>query len=253
MRILLFLFLTILPMLLFARSVKPPEKLGGVELLNLKEASSYAGWMQRYGWKDVRPFSDSASRFRLLDGTLRMESQDESFIIAADLASRLSKPISDFPYLRFVVRIGDVPRGAKLAGEEADDAAFRLYTVFNRDPWQALAYVWSWQLPVGDWSSRGRSFWGNFQGIRRKAFGQGEPLPHRWLTVEVDLRRDFRQQWPNQPLPAVRGLALKTDSNDVEGQRSLAWLRSVSLHRQSLKTQGYENWSLYRGTTLWFR
>lgn len=257
MRVLLCILLGLLPLVSLAATPAPPEPPGSsnhaVELLGLSGAEDYAAWMKRGNWTDIRPFSDSTTRFQLREGTLRMESRDEAFIIASDLSHHLSKSVAEYPYLRFVVKIGDVPRGAQLEGEKADDSAFRLYAVFNRDPWQALAYVWSWRMPVGTWSTRGYSFWGDFRGIRRKAFGQGEPLLEQWLTVEVDLRRDFQTQWPGQPLPVLRGLALKTDSNNVDGQRSLVWLRSASLHRTSLKAEGYESWSPYQGTTLWFR
>lgn len=235
------------------QSAAPAQEAASVDLLRLADVGDYTAWMKRYDWEDVRPFSDSTERFQLRGGTLRMESRDESFIIASDLSHHLSKSLAEYPFLRFVIKIGDVPRGAQLDGAEADDAAFRLYAVFNRDPWQALAYVWSWRLPVGSWSPRGRSLWGDFRGIRRKAFGQGEPLVEQWLTVEVNLRSDFKSQWPGQPLPVMRGVALKTDSNDVEGQRSLVWLRSASLHRSSLRAEGYDDWHAYQGTTIWFR
>ncbi len=255
LRITALLAFALIPVLVLAQPMPPPLTVEerGLDLLRLEGMESYAAWRERFGWRDLRPFSDSSARFQVLDGVLRLESRGESFLIGGDLPPRLRRSIAEYPYLRFTVRIGAVPRGARLIGEEADDAAFRIYAVFGLQPWQALAYVWSWSLPVGEWSARGRSVWGDFRRVRRKAFGKGEPFSELWLTVEVDLRRDFRAQFPRQALPVLRGLALKSDSNDTAGQRSLAWLREVSLHRTSLADAGYENWYPFRGGTLWFR
>ena len=89
--------------------------------------------------------------------------------------------------------------------------------------------------------------------MRRKSFGRGLPLSETWLTVETDLRADFRHEFPNLPLPVLRGLALKADSNDTPNGESLAWLRGVSLHTTSLRAQGFEEGDAYQGTVLRFR
>lgn len=225
----------------------------GVDLLRLAPGLTYRQWRERGGWEDRRPFSDSARRFRIEDGTLRLESDGESYLIGRALSADERRNIDTWPYLRFQVRIGDVPRGARLAGEERDDAAFRIYAVFRDSPPQALAYVWSWELPVGAWSARSWSIWGDFRDVHRKAFGQGEPAPDTWLTVEVDLRADFQARFPGQPLPVLIGVGLKADSNDTPGGHSLAWLRAASLHRTSLREAGHREGERLGGTVLWFR
>ncbi len=229
----------------------------GLDLLRLGGATttvaSYPQWMAREGWEDRRPLSRSARRFRVFQGTLRLESQGDSFLIGRELPPALARPIAEYPYLRFVVRIAEVPRGAELRGEKADDSAFRLYAVFGRDPLRALVYVWSWELGIGEWSARGRGLLGDFRAVRRKSFGRGEPMGQVWLTVEVNLARDFRAQFPGLPLPRLGGLALKADSNDTPGRRSLAWLRAVTLHRTSLAAEGLADGDDYKGTVLLFR
>lgn len=237
-------------------------KEAGLDLLRLGGALNYTEWMEREGWRDRRPFSNSAGRFRIFQGTLRMESRGESYLIGRELPPALARPLADYPFLRFVVRIAEAPRGARLRGEAADDSAFRLYAVVGSDPLQALVYVWSWELGIGEWSARGRSLLGDFRGVRRKSFGRGEPMGQVWLTVEVNLLRDFRAQFSEhrpesrqerRPPPRLGGLALKSDSNDTHGQRGLAWLRAVTLHRTSLRAVGLKDWDEYKGTVLLLR
>jgi hypothetical protein len=209
--------------------------------------------MEREDWNDERPFSRSSRRFRLEGGLLRLESAGDSFLIGRSLRPQERRPVAGWPYLRFVVRVDRVPRGARLAGEERDDSAFRLYAVFDESPLQALVYVWSWELPVGAWSARGRSLWGDFRRVRRKAFGQGEPPAGQWLTVEVNLARDFAAQFPGAPPSVLGGLALKADSNNTPGASSLAWLCSVSLASASLADRGLKDGDPLGETRLWFR
>jgi hypothetical protein len=224
-----------------------------VDLLRLDPALDYPAWLAATGWADRRMFSDSSRRFRIEDGTLRLESAGDSYLIGRALEPAERRSIAAWPYLRFVVRIADLPRGARLIGEEQDDAAFRIYATFRDRPPLALVYVWSWDLPVGEWSVRGRSWWGDFRDVHRKAFGRGEPLADTWLTVEVHLRADFQARFPGQPLPALGGLALKADSNHTPGGRSLAWLRAASLHRTSLRDEGLREGDRLEDTVVWFR
>ena len=224
----------------------------GLTLFSARGHRDYAAWMQAAGWEDLRPFSRSARRFRIEEDALRLESRGDSYLIGTTFPPAERRPIKAFPYLRFVVRIGAVPEGARLMGEERDDAAFRLYAGFSDDPPRSLVYVWAWDLPVGAWSARADRFWGDFRDVRRKAFGRGAP-PAGWLTVEVDLLRDFREQFPQHRPPPLRGLALKSDSNHTSGGRSLAWLREISLHRESLGAQGLAEGDALGDTTLWFR
>ncbi len=235
---------------------------GGIDLLHLPRQAmgtangpspSYARWRKAWGWQDRRPFSDSTERFRLERGALRLESRGDSYLIGRSLPPAEQQHLAAWPYLRFVVRIAAVPRGAQLADEVADDAAFRLYATCREEPLEALVYVWSWRLPVGAWSARKRTLWGDFRTVHRKAFGQGPPPAGQWLTVEVNLARDYRTRFPGRPLPTLRALALKADSNHVAAGHSLAWLRAVSLHRTSLRDAGYGEGDRLGDTVVWFR
>lgn len=221
-------------------------------LFSVRGHQDYAAWMDAAGWEDLRPFSRSARRFRIEGDALRLESRGDSYLIGTTFAPAERRPIAEYPYLRFVVRIGAVPEGARLMGEERDDAAFRIYAGFSDDPPRSLVYVWAWELPVGAWSPRADRFWGDFRDVRRKAFGRGTP-PDGWLTVEVNLLRDFRAQFPESPPPPLRGLALKSDSNHTPAGRSLAWLRQVTLHRESLRARGLAEGAALGDTTLWYR
>ncbi len=224
----------------------------GLTLFSVQGHQTYATWMKAAGWEDLRPFSRSATRFHLEEDTLRLESRGDSYLIGTTFPPAQRRPIEEFPYLRFVVRIETVPEGARLMGEARDDSAFRIYAGFSDDPPRSLVYVWSWELPVGAWSARADRLWGDFRQVRRKAFGQGLP-PDGWLTVEVNLLRDFREQFPELPPPPLRGLALKADSNHTPGGRSLAWLREATLHRESLRAQGHAEGAALGDTTLWYR
>jgi hypothetical protein len=229
-----------------------PGAEGSIDLLRLAGATSYRAWMEREGWEDRRPSSSSARRFAIEGGALRLESAGDSFLIGRSLPEGERPALAEWPFLRFEVRLAAVPRGARLEGEARDDAAFRLYAILRDDPLQALVYVWSWSLEVGSWSRRDRSLWGDFRGVHRKSFGRGPP-PEGWLTVEVDLRRDFRARFPGEPLPRLGGVALKADSNHTPGERSLAWLRAAGLHRASLREAGHAEGARLGDAVLWFR
>lgn len=237
-----------------AEAIRPacPTGQGGIDLLGLQPGWSYARWKSERGWEDLRPFSDSTSRFRIEDGVLRLESRGDSFLIGRRFPAASQPSLAGGAYLRFVVRIGRAPRDARLQNEERDDAAFRIYASFPGEPARSLVYVWSWALPPGAWSRRGKGFWGDFRGIHRKSFGQGAPPPG-WLTVEVDLRRDFQTRFPGQPLPALAGIALKSDSNHTPGGESLAWLRSACLFPTSLRDAGLAEGARIGDTVLWYR
>ena len=68
-----------------AGAADPPE------LLRLEQAADYPSWMERFGWENLRPFSDSAQRFRLEDGALRMESRRDSFLIGSRLQAGVAE------------------------------------------------------------------------------------------------------------------------------------------------------------------
>lgn len=237
-------------------ALSAPAETGDVTLLDLTAlppSLDYAAWMAREGWSDERPFSDSSGRFRLEAGSLRLESRGDSFLIARTLDLAQQRSLETHPYLRMVVRVDRVPEGANLIGEAQDDSALRVYAGFRDRPPRSIVYAWTWTLPQGNWSARGRSFWGDFREVRRKSIGQGMPPAGRWLTVEMDLRADYRQEFPEGPLPVLRGLALKADSNNTTGGNSLAWVRKVSLHHGSLKTLGLRDGASYGDTELRFR
>ena len=237
----------------------PAQSAEHIELLRLSEVEDYPGWMERFAWEDLRPishrtrFSDSAKRFKLEEGALLMATRKQSYYIGSRLEGLLPVSLLEYPYLRFVVRIDRAPKGAELTGERHDDSALRIFAVTRPRPIQTVVYAWSWTLPVGRWSARGLSERGLFNNVRRKSFGQGEPLKGQWLTVEVNLLEDFRSQFPMYTDPALKALHLKADSNDTPRARSLAWVRSVSLHRHSLRERGFAEGAPYGDTVLWYR
>jgi len=224
----------------------------GRELLVVRQSQPYPSWMREFGWVDIRPFSDSTKRFSIEDKDLVLSSQGDSFLIGRRLEEEELRGLSDRPFLRFVVRVEAVPEGARLEGETRDDAAFRLYVLYNRSPMEALVYVWSWELPVGQWSRRKNGVLANYSGVHRKAFGSGRP-PGQWWTVEVDLRRDHSSRFPGRPPGTPIALALKSDSNDTKNTQSRSRLRSIHFNRASLRDQGLADGAPYAGTVLRYR
>ncbi|MBI4082553.1 MAG: DUF3047 domain-containing protein [Candidatus Lambdaproteobacteria bacterium] len=237
---------------LTAAATIPRAQQDDLDLLRLNGARNYPDWMAAEGWRDYRPFSDSRSRFRVEEGTLRLESAGDAFVIARDLYAATPLDIGRMPFLRFRVRVERVPEGASQTDPMLDDSAFRLVAIFRKEPIQALAYVWSGRTPVGHWSAGNRNFWGDFRRVRRKVFGQGPSPAAPWLVVEVNLGGDFRAQFPGEQLPPLVGLGLTTDSDDTRRQ-SLVWLREVSLHRNSLREQGIHEGEAVQGATVWYR
>jgi len=223
------------------------------ELLRFAGATDYRAWMARFAWENLRPFSDSTQRFRLENGALRMESRGDSFLIGSTLPGILPVSLDEYPYLRFVVRIERVPEGADVSRERLDDSAFRLYAATRASPPQSVVYAWTWNHPVGHWSHQGLTSLGLFTNVRHKSIGNGAPPAGQWITVETRLREDVRAQFPDLDRPRLVGISLKADSNDTEGASSLAWIRSASLHRESLRAQGLREGDPLGDTVLWYR
>jgi hypothetical protein len=228
-------------------AAEPPE------LLRLQGETDYRAWMERYGWKNLRPLSDSTKRFRIGNGALRLSSRGDSFLIGSELKGILPVALDQYPYLRFVVRIDQVPVSDDRSKEHLNDSAFRLYLATRASPPQSIAYAWTWDHPIGHWSSQGLTGLGSFSKVRHKSIGQGRPPAGRWITVEANLREDVRSQFPELAAPQLVGISLKADSNDSEGGSSLAWVREVSLHRASLRAEGFREGDTLAHTELWYR
>jgi len=225
---------------------------GGRILARFDEVERYDAWLRANEWKDLRPFSDSRKRFRIEDGTLRLETRGDSFIVGRALPPPERESVDVMRYLRFEARVVHNPLGARLDDDAKDDSALRVFAVFREKPLQALAYVWSGVLPVGTWEPGRKYFFGDFRQVQRKVVGQGAPPADTWLTVEADLLRDFRDRFDGQAPPHLGGVAFQADSNALP-EHSLALLRRIAVYPRSLRECGVREGDRLDGTVVWFR
>ncbi len=62
----------------------------------------------------------------------------------------------------------------------------------------------------------------------RFRIGKGTPEGKGWVTVERNLAEDYKKVFKEEPVPALRGIMVKCDSNNT-GTSAEAWLSSIKL------------------------
>lgn len=204
-------------------------------------------WMDANGWESKR---NDPRRFEVARACLHMVSEKDSIMIGTERGFPVK--ISDWPRARVRLRIGKTPAGTNLAKTSGDDAAFRLYVVFDRGgglfgPPNSLAYTWTENVGAG---AVIRS--AHFSNVRYLSIGRGvprapdtnpgdkpdpgdEPKPEApdadgWITVERDLTADYRRAFPEDKgdVPDLKAVMLKCDSNDT-GTSAEAWVSTIEL------------------------
>ncbi|MBI5595820.1 MAG: DUF3047 domain-containing protein [Elusimicrobia bacterium] len=176
-------------------------------------------WMAANDWASKR---QEPKDWALEPGVLHMKGSADSVLIGTE---------KGFPRsgrrLRFTLKVAATPKGTDLSKKSGDDAAFRAYIAFGRgggifSPPNTIAYAWCEKGAAG---ALVRS--AHFSNLAYVCLGSGAT---DWTTVEADLAADYARAFPKDSggLPALKGLLLKSDSNDTKST-SEAWLRSVEL------------------------
>lgn len=234
-----------------AQDASCPAAQEGVEVLGLEGAQDYRTWLKQQEWRDLKPLSNSARRFAVEGGALRLETRGEGYLIGRRLPAELQRSLESHPYMRFEARLVQVPPAARMDVDGRDDSPLRVFAVFREKPLQSLGYVWSGEEQSPDWKAGRKIIFGDFRRVHRKVIGHGAPDTDGWLTVEVNVANDFQERFGEDPERVVGGIAVQADSEELRSH-TVALLRSVSLHQRSLRTCGLEHRDRLGDTRVWF-
>lgn len=185
-----------------------------------QEKQDFKAWLSAGGWESKR---EEPAGWEVGDGVLHLVSRDNSALIATERGFP-----RDAGRMTLSLKVGTTPRGTDLSRKSGDDAAFRVYVAFAKgggvfSPPHTLAYTWSEREPAGTLTQSA-----HFSNLKYISLGSGPTGP--WsVNLAVDLAADYRRAFPGEPLPKLKGIALKCDSNDT-GTSAESWLTSLAFH-----------------------
>jgi len=166
-------------------------------------------WMRRNDWKEQK---GSAAPFFIEGGVLYMRSASSSTTIGSELSPEVD-PV-EFPEIEFSIRVDEVPPGADVTNRNRDDAAFRLFLLFDKGgflsltPPHTIGYVWDTTLKTGE---TGRA--ANFGQVRYVAIGSGGEGQGEWKVIRRNVRGDYKLLFGKDRVPRIKAIGLKCDSN----------------------------------------
>jgi hypothetical protein len=179
-------------------------------------------WLSANGWEVQR---GNVELFSIESGALLMKNIDASTVIGKKL-NRAIDP-DELPLIEFDVMVKEIPIGADVTTRSMDDAAFRLFILFDRgggflSPPETIGYVWDSTMEPGE---TGRS--ARFDRIRYIVIGSGEDGLGEWITYRRNLIDDYRALFGTENTPDIIAIALKCDSNHsgTAAASSVRWIR----------------------------
>mgnify|MGYP001587245880 FL=1 len=181
-----------------------------------QDKQDFKAWLSAGGWESKR---EDPAGWEVGGGELHLVSRDNSALIAAERGFP-----RDAGRMKLRLKVASTPRGTNLARKAGDDAAFRVYVAFAKgggvfSPPHTLAYTWAESGAAGTLTQSA-----HFSNLKYLTIGSGAT---GWVDVEVDLAADYRRAFPGEPLPKLKGIALKCASNDT-GTSAEAWLSSLA-------------------------
>lgn len=196
----------------------------GLELLHLPPADMpIQQWLKQFDWHEQK---GSADKFLIKDQTLYMVSADSSTTIGTKFKEKLDP--SSFSWIAFRYRVDELPVGTSVLNKKKDDAAFRLFVLFDKGgflgitPPHTIGYVWDTTLPVG---TNGKSE--TFSKVRYITIGSGTQGLGEWQICKRNLVDDYQKLFQTNKVPKIAAIGLKCDSNHSQSQSSSAiqWIR----------------------------
>jgi len=166
-------------------------------------------WMRRNDWEEQK---GSAEPFFIEGGVLYMRSASSSTTIGRELRPDID-PV-EFPEIEFSIRVEEVPPGADVTNRHQDDAAFRLFLLFDKGgflsltPPHTIGYVWDSTLKTGE---TGRA--ATFGQVRYIAIGSGSEGTGEWKVIRRNVRDDYKLLFGKDGVPRIKAIGLKCDSN----------------------------------------
>ncbi len=179
-------------------------------------------WLRTSGWEEQK---GSAEPFFVENGILHMRSAATSTTIGTRLEPEINT--EDLPVIEFSIRVEEVPPGADVTVKRWDDAAFRLFVLFDKGgilgvtPPHTIGYVWDSTLKSGE---TGRA--ATFGQVRYIVIGSGSEGIGTWKTIRRNLRDDYKLLFGKDRVPRVKAVGLKCDSNHTK-TRSASSVRYI--------------------------
>lgn len=187
-------------------------------------------WMRQSGWEEQK---GSAEPFYIEDGVLYMQSAASSTTIGTKLESEIDP--GKFPEIEFSIRVDEVPPDADVTNRKKDDAAFRLFVLFDKGgilsltPPHTIGYVWDSTLKQGE---TGRA--ATFGQVRYIVIGSGSEGTGDWKTIRRNIRDDYKLLFGKDRVPGIKAVGLKCDSNHTKTRSasSVRFIRFMGPDRQ---------------------
>lgn len=179
-------------------------------------------WMKSSGWEEQK---GSAGRWRILDGVLRAEQDEDSTTIGTERGFPL---VADrFPMLRYRFRVLGFPQKGNLRKKGTEDAALRVFILFDKgggllSPPHTLGYAFGSTEEVGEVITSDR-----FDHVKYIVVATPKQGVGRWLDIERDIVADYQKAFGTRSVPRIKAIGIKSDANDTDGQATaeVDWIR----------------------------
>jgi hypothetical protein len=172
------------------------------------------------------------------------EEGDDTYLLAISNSSasalvfRKEFNVYEYPKVRWRWKISRVLPKGDARTREGDDYPIRLYITFRYDPEGAsmgerVRYAIAKHL-YGEYPPKSslNYIWANPYTGKSKllVLRWGENLAGRWVYEDVDIIRDYREAFGEEP-PPVAGIAIMSDSDNTGGH-AVSYIDSIEVYRE---------------------
>lgn len=179
-------------------------------------------WLEENAWEEQR---GKASKFVVKERTLFMRNDNASTTIGTKFKNKIDPRL--YPEIEFRIRVDEIPFGTNVTIKNKDDAAFRLFVLFDKggniiSPPQTIGYVWDSTLKEGDTGQAPRFSKVRYITIASDSDGLGD-----WKEFRRNLLEDYKMLFGSEEIPKLAAIGLKCDSNHSHASASSAiqWIR----------------------------
>jgi hypothetical protein len=179
-------------------------------------------WLKDNNWEEKR---GKAKKFLVKEKTLFMRNDNASTTIGTKFKPKIDPRL--YPEIEFRIRVDEIPFGTNVTIKDRDDAAFRLFVLFDKggniiSPPQTIGYVWDTTMPVGETARAPR-----FGKVRYIIIASGEDGLGEWKEFRRNLVEDYEMLFGTEEIPMIAAIGLKCDSNHSKGSAASAiqWIR----------------------------
>jgi len=187
-----------------------------------EEETPIKEWLEDNNWEEQR---GKAKNFVVKEKTMFMRNDNASTTIGTKLKPKINPRL--YPEIEFRIRVDEIPFGTNVTIKSKDDAAFRLFVLFDKggniiSPPQTIGYVWDSTMKEGDTGRAPR-----FGKVRYITIASGEDGLGEWKEFRRNLLDDYTMLFGSEEIPEIAAIGLKCDSNHSKGSAASAvqWIR----------------------------